>query len=76
MTYEERLQHRDLVERTARLRERLETVEGGLDRDEARELVSIVEEMLEQLSPERWDRIMETIVDEAARRAGSLAMVK
>jgi hypothetical protein len=42
-------------------------------REEARELVAILEEVSEQNSPERWDHMMETIVDEAARRAGALS---
>jgi len=75
MTYEERLQHRDLVDRSAQLRDRLGEGEewSPLTRGEARELVQIVEETLGQLSPERWDRMMETIVEEATRRAGAAA---
>lgn len=78
MTYEERRQHRDLLDRSARLRERVEASEEGapLERDDARELLAIVEEILAQLSPERWDRLMENIVDEATRRAGSVALIK
>ncbi|WP_420462255.1 hypothetical protein [Candidatus Palauibacter sp.] len=70
MNYEERLRHRDLTERATRLREQLEEGDGGalLGRAEGRELVALLEETLAQISPERWDRIMEAIVDEATRR--------
>ncbi|WP_419941631.1 hypothetical protein [Candidatus Palauibacter sp.] len=70
MNYEERLRHRDLTERATRLREKLEEGDGGADlrRAEGRELVALLEETLAQISPERWDRIMEAIVDEATRR--------
>ncbi|MCG8469544.1 MAG: hypothetical protein MJB57_15285 [Gemmatimonadetes bacterium] len=66
------------MDRSVQLRERLAESEGRgpVTRGEALELVEIVEETLAQLSPERWDRIMETIVDEAARRAGALAIAK
>ena len=78
MTYEERLRHRDLVERAAELKERFEAGSGGdpVTRTEARELVEILEEALAALSPERWDSMMETVVQEAARRAGTMAAVK
>ncbi|WP_419166559.1 hypothetical protein [Candidatus Palauibacter sp.] len=71
MNYEERLRHRDLTERATRLREKLEEGDDGgalLLRTEGRELVVLLEETLAQISPERWDRIMEAIVDEATRR--------
>jgi hypothetical protein len=75
MTYERRIRHRELTERVTGLRERLETGESWtpVTREEARELVAILEEVLEQISPERWDRMMESIVDEATRRAGALS---
>ena len=76
MTYEERVKHRDLVERSRALRQRLSDGDAPVTRDEALELASLIEEVIEQLSPERWDQIMETIVDEAARRAGSLVPIK
>ena len=49
MTYEERVKHRDLVERLTRLRLRIEEGEGSspLTREEARELVAIVEETVD-----------------------------
>ena len=78
MTYEERLKHRDLLDRSAQLRERF--AEGDeqspVTRAEAQELLEILEETLAQLSPERWDRIMQAVVEEAVRRAGSVAMVE
>lgn len=75
MTYEDRLKHRDLVDRSAALAERLAEGDGGapVTRDEARELAALVTEVLAQLNPERWDHMMEAIVDEATRRSGSLA---
>ncbi|MDH3734314.1 MAG: hypothetical protein OEU54_12310 [Gemmatimonadota bacterium] len=75
MTYEDRVKHRELLERSASLAERLGEGEGWapVTRDEARELSTLIDEVLAQLSPERWDRLMEAIVDEATRRAGSLA---
>jgi hypothetical protein len=75
MTYERRVRHRELTERVTELRERLETGESWapVTREEARELVAILENAIEQISPDLWDRMMETIVDEAARRAGALS---
>jgi len=75
MTYEERLRHRDLVDRSAQLRKQLGEGEerSPVTRGEARELAQIVEETLSQLSPERWDRMMEAVVEEATRRAGAAA---
>lgn len=74
MTYEDRQRYRDLQERMAGLRERLE--EGDADRamtaDEALELLEVVEASIERMSPERWDRALEVVAQEAARRAGSL----
>ena len=76
MTYEERVKHRDLVERLTRLRERIQEGEdsSALTREEARELVAIVEETVASSSPERLDRIMETVVDEATFRAGAFSL--
>lgn len=78
MTYEVRLKHRELVERAAALRERLD---GGdddaqLTRSEGRELAALVEELIVQLRPERWDDLMETVAAEAARRAGAVTVMK
>lgn len=73
MNYEERLRHRDLGDRAARLRERLGEGDDTepLTRGEGRELAVIVEETLALISPERWDRVMEMIVDEATRRTSA-----
>ena len=75
MTYEERQQHRALVERAEDLRERLEEGRGDvpLTRDEALELIDLVEGALDRTSPERWDNALEVIVEEAARRAGRMS---
>lgn len=78
MTYEDRVRHRELVERMADLRTRLDL---GIETDpvtrgEARELMALLEEILAGLGPERWDRMMETMADEAARRAASLAPIR
>ena len=75
MTYEERVQHRDLVDRATSLHESLAEGEdwAPITRAEARELLSILEDTLTQISPERWDRVMQTIVEEAARRAGAMS---
>ncbi len=73
MSYEERLRHRDLLERATELRKRLERGDGdaGMRREEGRELAAILEATLAEISPERWDRVMEVIASEAARRAGA-----
>ena len=73
MNYEERLRYRELVERAETLRERLAEGEGGapVTREEGRELAGLLAEALSKLSPERFDRMMETIAQEAARRAGA-----
>lgn len=75
MTYEDRMKHLELLERSSALSARL--AEGDawapLTREEGRELAALVEEILAQLSPERRDHLMEAVVEEAARRAGALA---
>ena len=73
MSYEERLRHRDLLERASDLRKRLEREEGDslMRREEGRELAAILEATLAEISPERWDRVMEAVANEAARRAGA-----
>ena len=78
MTYEERVQHRDLVDRAAELRQALGEGDdwAPITRAEARDLMAIVEETLIQISPERFDRLMQTIVEEAARRAGAMVVVE
>ena len=73
MSYEERLRHRDLLERATELRKRLELEDGGsaMRREEGRELAAILEATLTEVGPERWDRVMEVVASEAARRAGA-----
>ncbi|WP_420441113.1 hypothetical protein [Candidatus Palauibacter sp.] len=73
MSYEERLRHRDLLERATDLRKRLELEDGGspMRREEGRELAAILEATLTEIGPERWDRVMEVVASEAARRAGA-----
>ncbi|MFB6240170.1 MAG: hypothetical protein ABEJ46_01135, partial [Gemmatimonadota bacterium] len=57
------------------LRERLEEgdPEEPLTREEAVELVELVEGALDRTSPERWDNALEVIAEEAARRAGRMS---
>ena len=76
MTYEDRQRYRLLVEGVTELRSRLEsgTADGPVTREEALALLDMLEGMLDRLSPERFDRLMETVVEEAARRAGALAI--
>jgi hypothetical protein len=78
VTYEDRVLHRELVERTTELRERLAAGDDDapVTRAEAREMASLIEELLAQLAPERRDRMMESMADEAARRAASLAPMR
>lgn len=73
MSYEERLRHRDLIERAEELRKRLEVGDGDapMRREEGRELAAILEATLREIGPERWDRVMEMVASEAARRAGA-----
>jgi len=70
MTYEDRVRHQALLDRSAALRERLSEGDPAapVTREEARELTALVEELAERISPERWDRLMEAIVEEATRR--------
>ncbi|MFQ5677912.1 MAG: hypothetical protein ACE5HP_00460 [Gemmatimonadota bacterium] len=78
MTYEERQRYRELKERLELLVADL--AEGETDvpvtRGEAREILEILEEIVMGLSPERWDRAMDAIAEEAARRAGALALAR
>lgn len=75
MTYLERQQHRALQDRAEDLRERLESGAGDepLTREEAVELVELIEGTLERTSPERWDNALEMVAEEAARRAGRMS---
>lgn len=73
MTYQERQRYRQLVDELEALRDRLE--QGDPDepvtREEAVELLSLVEATVRRMSPERWDRALDAVAQEAARRAGS-----
>ncbi len=75
MDYEDRERYRALADRVAALRVRIEEGESRapLTREEARELLALLELAVDRLSPERWDRLMDTVADEAARRAGVFA---
>lgn len=73
MTYEERQRYRHLREELDSLREELEAGDPGepLTRGEALEILSLVDAAIERMSPERWDRALDAVASEAARRAGS-----
>jgi hypothetical protein len=75
MTYEDRENYRRLVDRLGELSERLQEGDPAtpVTREEALELVALLEVIAERLSPERWDRLMETVAHEASRRAGAMA---
>ena len=74
MTYQDRLKHRDLTDRAAALRERLSEGDAweAVTREEGREIVALLDEVVAQLSPERRDRMMEAVVDEAAHQIAPL----
>jgi hypothetical protein len=78
MTYQDREEYRALVDGIADLRERLGEThpESSLSRGEALELLDLLEKAAERTSPERLDRLMDNIADEAARRAGALALAR
>lgn len=78
MNYEERVRHRELLERARELRERFEREDEAVrvSREEAAELAALVEEALRHTSPERFDRMMETIVQETVRRVGAGAPMR
>lgn len=73
MTYEERQRYRQLRDEVDRLREGLNRgdPEEPLTRAEAIELLDLVDAAIERMSPERWDRALDAVVREAARRAAS-----
>lgn len=73
MTYEERQRYKKLVDEVDALREKLEAgdPEEPVTREEALELLSLVDAAVERMSPERWDRALDAVAQEAARRAGS-----
>ena len=72
MTYEERRRYRELVDEVEELRDRLERADRdeAVTRQEALVLLGLVEAAIERVSPERWDRALEAVAGEAARRVG------
>lgn len=78
MTYLERKKYRMLRGRAEELRESLEEgdPDAPLTRGEALEMLELVNEALERMSPDRWDHLMEVVAEEAARRAGKLASMR
>jgi hypothetical protein len=75
MTYEERMQYHESREKLAALKAELESGDSAapVSRGHALEILALLEAFAERLSPERWDRTLEVIADEAARRADILA---
>lgn len=73
MTYEERQRYRQLRDEVEALRDRLEAGDPDepLTRGEALEILALVDAAVERMSPERWDRALDAVAREAARRAGS-----
>ena len=74
MTWEERKLYQDGRTRLLDLRERLGegSPDDALTRGEALEIVELLEMFADRMSPERWDRALEAIANEAARRADML----
>lgn len=73
MSYEERQQYQQLQERAKSLRDQLESGDpyDPLTRAEALHLLTLVETMIELVSPDRWDRALVTIAEEVSRRVGA-----
>jgi hypothetical protein len=73
MTYQERQRYRQLRDEVEALRDRLEAGDPDepLTRGEALEILALVDAAVERMSPERWDRALDAVAREAARRAGS-----
>ncbi len=73
MTYQERQRYKQLVDEVETLRERLEEGEADapVTRGEALDLLALVEAAIQRMSPERWDRALDAVAREAARRARS-----
>ncbi len=74
MTYEERQRYRELLDEVEELRDRLggEGLDQPLTHEEALDLLGLIEAALQRVSPERWDRALEAVAGEAARRAGAM----
>lgn len=75
MTYEERQLYHEGREKLAALRAELESGDpaGSINREQALEILGLLEFFADRVSPQRWDRALEAIADEAARRADILA---
>ncbi len=75
MTWEERERYQAGRSRLEELRVRLAdgSPEDALSRGDALEILDLLEMFAERMSPERWDRTLEVIADEAARRADVMA---
>jgi hypothetical protein len=73
MTYQERQRYRKLRDELDELRETLAEgdPEEALTRGEALEILGLVDAAIERMSPERWDRALDAVAEEAARRARS-----
>jgi hypothetical protein len=74
VTWEERKLYQEGRSRLQDLRERLGegSSEDSLTRGEALEILDLLEMFADRMSPERWDRALEAIANEAARRADML----
>jgi hypothetical protein len=74
VTWEERKLYQDGRARLQELRERFSEKESGesLTTGEALEILDLLEMFADRMSPERWDRALEAIANEAARRADML----
>lgn len=73
MTYQERQRYKQLRDEVEALREELESGDRDepLTRGEALEILALVDAAVERMSPARWDRALDAVAQEAARRAGS-----
>lgn len=74
MTYEERQRFRERRLELEALRARLEEGDPAapISRREALEILSLLDWVAGRVSPERWDRALEALAEEAARRADVL----
>ena len=70
MSYEERMLYRQGREKLAELRAALDCgdSDAGITRAEALAILDVLDDLVERISPERWDRALEAIAHEAARR--------
>jgi hypothetical protein len=75
MTWEERQRYQEGRARLDELRDRLASGSPAeaLTHGEAIEILDLLEVFAERMSPERWDRALEAIAHEAARRADLIA---